>query len=104
MGRNALGGFGGNTAGVRRNVRNRLVNQVQVNRVPPAEVAQRFSTRLDRIPLVAGVATGVEIAVENGTAVLTGTVPSVEAANKLERQLRLEPGVYRIDNRLEIDR
>jgi hypothetical protein len=108
LGRNAMGGLGGfgnnATAGVRRNVRNRLVNQVQVNRVPAAEVAQRFTTRLDRIPLAANAGNDVKIALENGTAVLTGSVPSSEAANRIERQLRLEPGVYKIDNRLEVNR
>ncbi|MFM7739011.1 MAG: BON domain-containing protein [Planctomycetota bacterium] len=106
--RNAMGGLGGfgntATAGVRRNVRNRLVNQVQVNRVPAAEVAQRFTTRLDRIPLEANAGNDVKIALEKGTAVLTGSVPSSEAANRIERQLRLEPGVYKIDNRLEVNR
>jgi hypothetical protein len=108
LGRNAMGGLGGfgggATAGVRRNVRNRLVNQVQVNRVPAAEVAQRFATRLDRIPLAANAGNDVKIALENGTAVLTGSVPSSEAANRIERQLRLEPGVYKVDNRLEVNR
>jgi osmotically-inducible protein OsmY len=100
-----MGGLGaGGNAGVRRNVRNRLVNQVQVNRVPAAEVAQRFSTRLDRIPTVSGVGSNVQVELQNGTAVLTGRVPSAEASGKVERQLRLEPGVYRIDNRLEIER
>lgn len=108
LNRNAMGGLGGfgntATAGVRRNVRNRLVNQVQVNRVPAAEVAQRFTTRLDRIPLAANAGNDVKIALEKGTAVLTGSVPSSEAANRIERQLRLEPGVYKIDNRLEVNR
>jgi hypothetical protein len=108
LGRNAMGGLGGfgggATAGVRRNVRNRLVNQVQVNRVPAAEVAQRFTTRLDRIPLAVNAGNDVKIALENGTAVLIGSVPSSEAASRIERQLRLEPGVYKIDNRLEVNR
>jgi hypothetical protein len=104
-GMGGLGGFGNNaTAGVRRNVRNRLVNQVQVNRVPAAEVAQRFTTRLDRIPLAVNAGNDVKIALEKGTAVLTGSVPSSEAASRIERQLRLEPGVYKIDNRLEVNR
>jgi hypothetical protein len=108
LGRNAMGGLGGfgggATAGVRRNVRNRLVNQVQVNRVPAAEVAQRFTTRLDRIPLAVNAGNDVKIALDKGTAVLTGSVPSSEAASRIERQLRLEPGVYKIDNRLEVNR
>lgn len=104
-GMGGLGGFGNNaTAGVRRNVRNRLVNQVQVNRVPAAQVAQRFTTRLDRIPLAVNAGNDVKIALEKGTAVLTGSVPSSEAASRIERQLRLEPGVYKIDNRLEVNR
>ncbi len=104
MGRNTgLGGFGNtNTAGVRRSVRNRLVNQVQVNRTPSAEVARRFSSRIDRIPTIAGLSDSVQISLVNGTATLTGNVPTAEAANKLERQLRLEPGVYKIDNRLQV--
>ena len=104
-GMGGLGGFGNNaTAGVRRNVRNRLVNQVQVNRVPAAEVAQRFTTRLDRIPLAVNAGNDVKIALEKGTAVLTGSVPPSEAASRIDRQLRLEPGVYNIDNRLEVNR
>lgn len=105
MGRNAgLGGFGNtNTAGVRRNVRSRLVNQVQVNRTPSSEVARRFSNRIDRLPTITGVGENVQISLTNGTATLTGNVPTAEAASKLERQLRLEPGVYKIDNRLQIE-
>ncbi|MCE2793051.1 MAG: BON domain-containing protein [Blastopirellula sp.] len=99
-----MGGFGaGSNAGIRRNVRNRLVNQVQVNRVPAEEVAQRFSTRLERIPNVTALGNDIRVELQNGTAVLTGRVPTSEAASKVERQLRLEPGVYRIDNRLQIE-
>ncbi len=64
--------------------------------------AAQFVSRLDRIPATRELGKQYRIDVANKTATLTGTVGSVKESQMIERQLRLEPGVYRIVNRLQI--
>jgi hypothetical protein len=109
-----LGGIGGRNVGgganslgnsnqiTRRSLRNRLSNQIAVERIQPAVISNRFQSRLDRLPSTTGVFEGVQIQLSSGTAMISGIVESAEVANRIERQLRLEPGVYRIENRLSV--
>ena len=99
----------------RRSVRARLVPQINVRPVPGAQIASRFQNRLARqpAPQLAGppfpnqaftstAAPSVNVRVENRTAILTGYVNSPAERDRWERQLRLEPGVYRIVNQIEV--
>ena len=100
---------------MRRSVRARLVPQINVRPVPNAQIASRFQNRLSRQPapqlsgppfpnqaFTSTAAPSVNVQIENRTAILTGFVNSTAERDRWERQLRLEPGVYRIVNQIEV--
>ncbi|MEM7457248.1 MAG: hypothetical protein AAF456_23095, partial [Planctomycetota bacterium] len=66
---------------------------------PTTVTVGQFQNRLNRTPQTVGAGRGVQIDVVNGTATMTGVVSSPAEAEVLVRQLRLEPGIYRIENR-----
>lgn len=109
-GNRALGGMGGMAGGnglvtdvFRGGIRARLVNSIGTVRPDSTAVAERFQARLAQIPVLRdGGPTGISIAVSSGTATLTGTATSAEAASRIVRQLQLEPGIYRIENRIVV--
>ena len=65
-------------------------------------VSTRFANRMRLQPSTRAYGENVRVNVQNRTAVLSGFVRSREEADRIIRQLRLEPGVYRIDNRMSI--
>lgn len=101
-----LGGFGGSQYVQqipRGGVRARLVNRVGGVRPTGQFVRERVESRFLQTPaLQSSSLAGVSISVDNGTATLTGVASSQEIADRLVRQLRLEPGVYKVDNRLTV--
>lgn len=101
-----LGGFGGSQYVQqipRGGVRARLVNRVGGVRPTGQFVRERVESRFLQTPaLQSSSLAGVSISVDNGTATLTGVASSQEIADRLVRQLRLEPGVYKVDNRLSV--
>ena len=119
------GGFGGqNQLGggtqngfqvIRRNLRANLVPRFEVAPVSNEQTAVRFQSRIARQPVPrssvqngAGLSmqgspiSSVNVEVENRTAVLTGYVGSPSERDRWERQLRLEPGVDKIINQIEV--
>ena len=100
---------------IRSSVRARLVPQINAPQIPNGQIVSRFQNRFSRqpVPQSAGppfsdaafssVSTsGVNVQVENRTAVLTGVVGSPAERDRWERQLRLEPGIYQINNQIQV--
>ena len=66
------------------------------------EIAGRFQNRVRRLPGMANDGAGVQISISNQTATIQGFVGSAEESKRIERQLRLEPGVYKINNQATV--
>ena len=88
----------------RRSMRSRLRPSFAAPSTPSFVTAQRFQSRMTRQPVVRNFAQGVTISVANRTAVLSGVVNSNAERSIIKRQLMLEPGVYRIDDRTTVAR
>ena len=118
---NAVGGGGGGNRGatgqgqgfgaagdqngftvIRRNLRAQLRPRYEVTRVSPAEISSRFNNRFYRLPESDEFAGKFSISIENRTATINGAVQAQEESDRIVRQLRLEPGVYKINNQLRI--
>ena len=99
------GGFnaGGTTNIItRRNIRARLTPSFYAPRPSAAAVSNRFQSRFNRQPGSNVVGNGYSISVEGRTATVNGSVNSRSDSERIIRQLRLEPGVYNIVNRLSV--
>ena len=97
------GGFGGQGQQNERTIRTRITSGVDVAPPAPRAVGAIVNRRLASL---AGDQrfVGVNVAMDGRTAILTGRVAS-EADRRMARLLvRLEPGVSRIENRLEVGR
>ncbi|WP_164103276.1 BON domain-containing protein [Candidatus Laterigemmans baculatus] len=106
-----LGGFGGmNPFGggqfgganqQQRTVRTRLSSQVEVEPLPPRTVDATVTRRL--ATLYGNPRFGsVSLQMDGRTAILTGRVASEEDRRMARLAVMLEPGVSRVDNRLEV--
>jgi len=101
-------GFGGVTGQVkgfevfRSNVRANLRPKFSSPQVSNYQIVDRFQSRIRRLPDMNTDGSGVQISISNRTATIAGYVRSAEESNRIERQLRLEPGVYKIDNQTRI--
>lgn len=109
------GGFGRNSFGMNQN-NNRNQNNARANlrttvrvadtvvRTPAVttQVASRLQTRFTRIPRVM-LAGDVTVAMDGGTAVLSGVVATAEDRDLLGRLAMLEPGVSEVRNELGVD-
>lgn len=88
---------------VRQSLRTRAVPQFVVNNRPTTgQVSTRFQQRLAQLQLASGPESDVRVNLAGTLAILSGTVNSVEERDMIERMARLEPGIYRIENRLDI--
>ncbi|MGI9515407.1 MAG: BON domain-containing protein [Pirellulaceae bacterium] len=88
---------------VRQSLRTRAVPRFVVNNRPTTrQVTSRFQQRLAQLQLTSGPESDVRVNLAGTLAILSGTVNSVEERNMIERMARLEPGIYRIENRLDI--
>ena len=105
---NQFGQFGGGTGNgftiSRRSIRAPLVAAFTSPVVTGAQVSERFSDRLVRIPSIEklGGAENVRVTVSDGTAVISGIVKSLEARDKVARMAKLEPGIYKVVNQLQV--
>lgn len=86
----------------RGSIRTRIVPGFTVSRrVTGVEVSSRFQQRMARLPATRDLS-GYQIRMDGRTAVLTGTVASEQEKNRIVRMARLEPGVYKIDNQIQV--
>ncbi|MFK7766495.1 MAG: BON domain-containing protein [Mariniblastus sp.] len=87
---------------IRRSIRAKLRPSFYAPRPNGQQVSTRFNNRFVRQPGSQIVGNGYSVVVENRKAVLTGVVNTAADSDRLVRQLRLEPGVYQIENRLRV--
>ena len=103
-------GFGaagqqGNAKGfevLRSSVRANLRPQFAAPQVSGSRIVQRFQNRIRQQPNMGADGGAMQISIQGTTATMVGYAQSAEEVNRVERQLRLEPGVYRIDNQIKI--
>lgn len=101
----AGGGQGGTQLGFEvvrpKFIRARMRPAFSVQRPAPEEIANRFVSHAKRLPEPIPT-DSIKVEIQDGVATITGSVASAQQAEKIERQLRLEPGVYRIVNKLAV--
>lgn len=100
-----MGGAGSSMAFAipRGGVRAGITNRIAIERPTNTAVGQRFQGRLARTPAAQSLdLRGISLTINGGTAIVSGQVASQEDAERIVRQLRLEPGIFRIDNRLTV--
>jgi len=88
----------------RRGIRTRLRPAFAAPTIPSFVAERRFQSRMTRQPVVSQFGQGVTISIGNKTAVMSGFVRSTSEREIIKRQLRLEPGVYKIDDRTVVTR
>ncbi len=86
----------------RRSIRSRVRATFAHPTVPNNVRSQAYNNRLARIPGMATVSNSVRMQVNGRVATLTGTVRTKEQKGLVERQARLEPGVFQIVNQIKI--
>ena len=86
----------------RRGIRSRMRPAFAAPQLSGAVTTSRFISRMTRQPVVRQMGQGISVSISNRTAVLTGVMTSNAEREIIKRQLRLEPGVYRIDDRTTI--
>lgn len=99
------GGGGGQQIGftiTRRGIRARLRPVFAFPQISAQQVVHRFDDHLSRQPLARDLVGQYSITIEQRTATLKGSVKTRGDADRLVRQLRLEPGVYKIVNQLQV--
>jgi hypothetical protein len=103
------GGFGGanntGTSGVsviRQNLRAHLRPAFSSPTVNPLYTAQQFTSNLSRQPGTENLQGRYQVYIQNKTATLIGSVQTQADADRIVRQLRLQPGVYHIENQLSV--
>lgn len=102
-GRQGLGGVTDNGVTItRRSIRARLRPQFYAPRRSGDQVLDQFNRHFYRQPTARNVTGQFAIKIENRTAFLNGTIQSKQDMDKLVRQLRLQPGVYKIVNNLKV--
>lgn len=85
-------------------VRARLVPRFSAPRLAPRTVTSRVTTRLNSLPATRQFANSMNVSMQGRTAVISGNARNQGQVNRISRQLRLEPGVSRIVNRVSVPR
>jgi len=103
----AAGGFTGTNSGsvFRSNMRTRLRPAFAAPVISPRATEYNFNNQLARQPSAQSLVGRYQVSMQNGIVTVTGVVDSRADADRLIRQLRLQPGIYgRIDNQLQVIR
>ena len=87
----------------RGNVRAQLKSDFAAPLVSGNQIANQFNDRFYRLPASQSFAGQYQITIDHRTATLTGVVNSPADADRLIRQLRLQPGVDKIVNELTVE-
>ena len=101
------GGFNGANAGgsvIRSNLRTRLRPAFTAPTIPSRVIEGNFNSNLARQPTAQSLVGRYQVRIENKTAIVTGVVNTQADADRLIRQLRLQPGVYGIVSQLQVAR
>ena len=86
----------------RSSVRANLRPQFAAPQISGSQIVQRFQNRIRQQPNMSGDGGGIQISIEGTTATMVGFAQTAQERDRVERQLRLEPGVYRIENKIQI--
>ena len=86
----------------RKGIRARRIMNFVSPVISDVAVANRFQTRFRRQPTSASISQTFRVQIKDRTATVDGTVRSQEEASRIIAQLRLEPGVYKINNQLTV--
>ena len=100
------GGFAGTAGGsvIRSGLRTRLRPAFAAPIVSPRATENNFYNNLSRQPTAQSLIGRYQVTIENRTATVSGVVNTQADADRLIRQLRLQPGIYGIVNQLQIIR
>ena len=100
------GGFTGTAGGgvVRSSIRTRLRPVFASPVIPPQITEFNFNDNLARQPTAQSLIGRYQVSIQNRKATVTGVVNSQADADRLIRQLRLQPGVYGVINQLQVIR
>lgn len=90
-----------NSQSNQRTFRTRLRGEIEVTRPTAATRQSNIQNRLVTLP-VASRMVGVQLKMNDRTAVLSGTVATEKDRRMAEMLMRLEPGVSKVDNRLVV--
>lgn len=104
-GNGGAGGFngtGGTGSVFRSNLRTRLRPAFSAPVIPAQVIESNFNNNLSRQPTAQSLVGRYQVTIENKTATVTGFVNNQADADRLIRQLKLQPGVYGIISRLQI--
>lgn len=107
FGRGGFGtAFGGAQQGftiTRSSVRARVRPNFSFPSIPTQVVQDNFQRRIQRLPnLRTTTPQRIKVSMDGTTATLTGTASNQEAVDNMVGQLRMEPGIYRIINQVEL--
>ena len=105
-GRNAGGDGTGNTNGFNVDrttpIRSRVVRAFRAPTIAPVSIANRVNRRLSSLPATRQFSDSMDVAMRGRTAVISGTARSQTQIDRVKRQLRLEPGVSRIETQVRL--
>ena len=87
---------------IRKSIRARLRPSFYAPETSGEVVSSRFQSHFSRQPGSQLSGSGYTVTVTDRTAYIRGRVNTARDSERLERQLRLEPGVYRIVNELSV--
>lgn len=105
FGGGGAGGFGAVNGGgsvIRSSLRTRLRPSFTAPRIAPQVIEGNFYNNIARQPSAQSLVGRYQVFVENKSATVVGTVNTRAEADRLIRQLRLQPGIYEIDNQLQV--
>ena len=86
----------------RRSLRINFRPDFEFRAITPSEVVQQFASSFSKIPVNQKFNGQYQITVVDKTAIVQGQVASEADRKRLISQLRLQPGVYRIDDQLQV--
>ncbi len=101
-GRGGFGAAGNGVQVIRRSMRSRVRPSFEAPKLSEAQVSGRFERRMGLQPSEVATSNSYSVSLKNRTATLSGSVGSKAESDRLIRQLRLEPGVYKVINRLKV--
>ena len=103
-GRNGMGAMNGFEVQRISPIRTRVVRAFRAPRVSPNFVATRVNRRLSTLPATQQFSNAMNVTMRGRTAIISGTAQSQTQIDRIRRQLRLEPGVSRIESQVRIVR
>ncbi len=83
-------------------IRTRIVRSFRAPTVSPSFVSTRVNRRLAQLPATRQFSRSMNVIMQGRTAIIAGTAESQTQIDRLRRQLRLEPGVSKIETQVRL--